>query len=477
MNPLEFGFPGRFSSRCCPLSQRSWALTCILLMFPVAGCSANESPSASASPAKENATSTAPSENGSELVNVETPEQLINQQEAPPVQVDDQQLQDLIDSLGSNYFAVRLESLEKLGKVDVAPGSAASQGIVEALIRFRAQEFNDFEDQYADQALAALGDVALVELKRLGDSQELRQISKAATMMRALGGKHLDDFRPVLDKWFQSEDNDHHWAALFVLEGIGPPAKVYLDQLKQEIQAEDFQVQQIALRALASIGPDAYPLLSEVRALADEGQNISVQSHAMIAMGHLAAGKDEAPEVAEQLMGYLDAFNFVLKERALTGLIALGPDAKAAAPKAKDLMENDTTGLAAHAAYLFGVSTGQWKPAIERLQALTSDFVIGYESIKFLRRAGAEAKPATDLLLRLTLNSDESISSLSVQTLSDIYAKPQSNDPQFQKVVQRFQQLAQSEMNETSYIAAQQIEKWKAADLIDNSSSDDESGR
>ena len=387
--------------------------------------------------------------------------EVIQSQDTPSVKVDNPQLQDLIDSLHSNYLAVRIEALEKLGEFQTS-NDQELQAIVTALTHFRAQEFNDFEDRFADKAFAELGDPLIAEIKRLSALQDQKEVSKAATAMRALGGSKLEQFKSVLDDWLASTDTDRHWAALFVLEGLAPESKVFLPQLREQIHAEDFQTQQIALRALAELGNEAYPALAEVRELAESGQNISVKSHAAIAMGHIAKGKPEAEEVTKQLMGYLDVFYFIQKQRAMMGLIALGPDAKAAVDKAKTIMETDKSGLAPHAAYFYGLASGDWDTAIQSLDTLTSDYTYGFEALQYLHKAGKNAKPATETLLKLLVNEDESISSLAAETLATIYDKPDQDDPMFQKVLQRFAQLEDSAANESTYIAAKQVEKWKA---------------
>lgn len=406
-----------------------------------------------------------PNTEASVTINEYVEPELGTEQETETPTAENQELQDLIDSLQSNYIAVRIESLEKLGKWEAAPGSDDLAAIVTALAEFERQEFNDFEDQFANAAMKQMGKRGAAEIKRLVNSDDIKELSNAATLMRGLGGQQLELFKPELESWLKSDDSDKRWVGLYVIEGLGSAGKAFLADLKTAMYDEDFQIQQIALRATGEVGPDALSLLPDLRKLADEGQNISVQSQAMMAMGKVARGSDQSEAVAKQLLAYLDVVHFMKKQRAAIGLIAMGEGAAPAAEKAKQLMD-DKNGMAAHAAFLYGTATGDWETAASKLESLTSDVSVGYEALQYLVRLGEKARPATETLLRLALNTDESISILAVEALSNIYATPEKDDPEFKKVAERFAKLGEGELNEPGYLAAQQVKKWQEAGVM-----------
>lgn len=387
-------------------------------------------------------------------------------------------LAELIEALDSDYIAVRIEAIEQLGKSNTKQGTPEAKEIYSALLNARRIEFNDYEDGFINQALKDLGVMSVQEIKNSIDSGKVSDLSDACEAMRAMGSDFYVEFKPLLETLLTSKDSSKQWGALYVIEAIGPKAADLTDLIKPSLSNKDFQEQIIALRALAGIGPGAKAVAPIVQKLTLDGQNISVKSHALITFGHVSADQGEVSQkAAERLSNHLRAPQFMLKQRAMIGMLALGADAKPVADLVKEKM-SDESGLAAHATVVYGNASGDWETAINRLVELTDDTNVGYEALQFLVEAGPKAKSATPSLLRKTLSTDESTSADSTRALGNIFAvdaegknRPSSDEDKklFAEVVQRFQKMAEVEVGETSHYAERQLKRWKEAGWIEAS--------
>ncbi len=384
-------------------------------------------------------------------------------------------LEELLAALDSDYIAVRIEAIQQLGKQAAKPGTPEAKQVYAALLNARRIEFNDYEDGFIDQALKDLGPAAIQEIKSSLSTDQVPDLSDACEAMRAIGADSYQEFKPLLEKLLNSKDSSKKWGALYVIEAIGPAASDLIDLIKPSLSNKDFQEQIIALRAVAGIGAAANAVTPIVQKLTLDGQNISVKSHALMAFGHISAEQgDVSQKAAERLSNHLKAPQFMLKQRALVGLLALGADAKPVKDLVKEKM-TDESGLAAHATFVYGNASGDWDTAIKRLVELTDDNNVGYEALQFLVQAGTKAKPATEALLRKTLSADEATSADSTRALGNIFAvdseganKPNTAEDKklFAEVVQRFQKMAAVEVGETSHYAEGKLKQWTNAGWI-----------
>jgi HEAT repeat protein len=286
------------------------------------------------------------------------------------------------------------------------------------LLDHRRIEFNDYEDLYVETAMRELGPVVVSEVERQALSSDLSQVSNACEAMRCLGAEFYAQVQPVLAQMLESKENDHHWGALYALEKMGPAAQDLLPLVKPNLTHSDFQLQIIALRALAGIGPPAMVHEEIVRDLTTNGQNVSVKSHALRALGYIAAGEPKQAEAAAEVIGKnLKEFAFATKSRALEGLIQLQANAAPTAGVIKELL-HDQTGLAPQAAVVHGYITGEWDTTIKLLVSLIKDPVVGMECLDLLRKLGPKAVAAETAIRDMTGNEDETVAWLAVDALA-----------------------------------------------------------
>jgi hypothetical protein len=383
----------------------------------------------------------------------------------------DDQLSELLSALTSDYLAVRLESIESLGRLPMEPGSERAADVVQILIAQRRQGFNDYEDRAIDVTLRQMGPVAIAEVQRLAKSDQLRELSDACEAMRALGQPAYPELRELLNGMLTSQSPARHWGAMYCLEAMGPPAADALPLVAGFLNDPDFQNQIIALRALVGIGPASVAHWETVKELTATGQNISVVSHALRTLGYISAEDPEkARAAAEVIGGHLNAFAFMTKSRALEGLIALGEMAAPAQPQVEELLQ-DRTGLAPQAAVVFGNITGQWDRPIELLSTLTQDFVVGTESVLLLKGLGVRARPALAALAPLVNDEDPTVALPAVEALvaqiqlesADDFARLTPDDlTHLEKVGQILQGLAAGGQGDPHHYAQVVLKKWQS---------------
>lgn len=383
----------------------------------------------------------------------------------------DEDLAELIEALKSSYLSVRLDSIKSLGAMTLEPNSSLATQVVQILLDHRREEFNDYEDAYVEAALRTLGPVVVTEVQRQALSSEITEVSNACEAMRSLGPEFYSEFQPLLTKMLQSSDDNQQWGALYCLEIMGPAGQDLLPLVKPYLTNSDFQLQIIALRALAAIGPPAMVHEEIVRDLTSSGQNVSVKSQALRTLGYIAADDPEHATAAAEVIGKnLKEFAFMTKSRALEGLIQLKAHAAPTAEVIKELL-HDQSGLAPQAAVVNGYITGDWTATVKLLSSQLSDHVVGMECIDLLRKLGPHAAPAESALQRMTTDEDEGIALLAVDALaalinvnnkSDLESLEPEQRERLERIATHLQKLAAEGETEPHHRAGVLVQQWQA---------------
>lgn len=362
-----------------------------------------------------NPVDTNPATNASSLDALATKASQDEVESSPKVELDDDLVR-LVDALASEHLAVRLEAIKALSEAKLEANTHAQ--IVQILLDHRRIDFNDYEDRFVEAALRKLGSVVIAEIQRQGLSSDISEVSNACEAMRSLGAESYSEFRPLLIKMMESSVNEQQWGALYALEKMGSAGQDLLPNVQPFLTNEDFQLQIIALRALAAMGSPAWVHEAIVRDLTANGQNVSVKSHALRTLGYIAAGDPEHAKVAVKVLGdNLNEFAFMTKSRALEGLIQLEANAASKAERIKELLHDDT-GLAPQASVVHGYITGEWDATIKLLVSQLRDPVEGMECLNLLRKLGPRAVGAETEIVKLTSDEDEIVAMIAVETLA-----------------------------------------------------------
>ncbi|MDP1564267.1 MAG: hypothetical protein Q8M16_23055 [Pirellulaceae bacterium] len=386
-------------------------------------------------------------------------------------EISDDDLANLGGALTNNYLAVRLEAIKSLGAASLNPKSSKAAQVVQWLLDHRRIEFNDYEDEHVEAAMRVLGPVAVAEVERQALSSETSEVSNACEAMRSMGSEFYAAFQPLLTKMLQSDQFEPKWGALSSLEKMGPAGQDLLPLIKPYLTDEDFQLQIIALRAIAAIGPPAMVHEEIVRDLTVNGQNVSVKSHALRTLGYIAAGDPKQAQAAAEVIGKnLKEFPFATKSRALEGLLQLQANAAPAAEIVKELI-HDQTGLAPQAAVVNGYITGDWSAAVKLLVSQLKDHVVGMECLALLRKLGPKAAPAESALQAMTTNEDEIVALMAVDALAGLVNVTTKADLEqlgpdqrtmLDRIATHLQKLATQGEIEPHHRAGVLVEQWHA---------------
>ncbi len=386
------------------------------------------------------------------------------------LQTVDDQLQEQLAAIKSDYVAVRIEAIQNLGRWQLEKNSERAADVFQILIDHRRQDFNDYEDVYTDAALQQMGEIAVAEVLRLEKSSELPELSNACEGMRSLGEAFYPQLRETLQTMLQAESPARNWGAMYVLEKMGPSGADSLPLVAKYLNDDDFQNQIIALRAMAAMGPAAATQWETVRELTESGQNISVVSHSLRTLGYISVGDPAlGKRAAETIKEHLGDFAFMSKSRALEGLIALREDAAPAGEKARELM-SDHTGLAPQAAVVYAYTSGDWGPSMKLLASQVSDLSVGLEVLALLKQVGPHGRSTADVLIELAKDSDEVVALAAAQALvaqvtlssPDDLKQLSAEDKQYlEKLTPVLRQLMESGEAEPHHFARTTLARWK----------------
>lgn len=147
--------------------------------------------------------------------------------------------------------------------------------------------------------------------------------------------------------------------------------------------------------------------------LANEGV-LSVRTNALITIGGIAPRAAENPQqfndIIDLLVKKLDGFYQIEKSRALEGLGKLGPEAKAATKKIRELMEDETKSVQPEAAYAYWKITGDSNYVMRKMGGYLldpnhSDYPT--KTMEFIQKMGSVARPVGPTLQSIIDNKEK----------------------------------------------------------------------
>jgi HEAT repeat protein len=262
------------------------------------------------------------------------------------------------------------------------------------------------------------------------ESGEQDQITQACSALKELGGGEL--YFEQLRKWLGSSDVNDRKRALFVLQGVGPPAGELMDLIIEALDDPDFNNQCMACRVLESLGTDAMPAENALLRLAKEG-NPSTRGWAAVALG--AMGPTDQTDVARLLANNLEAFVQIEKQRALIGLAHMGPEASSVVDEVRNSMIEESRHVMPHAAYALFRITGKPDESLKVLGELIDDPSYMSESIELAGKMQSDAAPLVGKLIGKLRSEDESVRELAVVALGNIGPAAAKAKPEIEKLL------------------------------------------
>jgi hypothetical protein len=375
-------------------------------------------------------------------------------------------------ALQSSDLNVRIEAIHQLSRLPLLANTPQSEQVWLLLLNHRRLQFNDYEDVFVEKALQYIAPAIIPSILKSAQSNVIGDLSNACEGMRSLGPEFYLQLVPGIETMLLSDNSDAQWCALYALEAMGQAGAEMQREVVSFLDNADFQLQIIALRALAVLGPVANETWQIIDELTENGQNVSVRSHALRTLGYVSAHDEkQAEKAATVLSENLDRFAFVVKSRALEGLIALGVNA-APAQKEVERLLRDETGLAPQAAFVYAQITQDWDVALKRFLQLLNHSILGLEVVDLLRRSGPNAQPALDALIaQLDIQAEDpetlwliaqAIVALSpVETREDLAQVKGQPDHVFHKIACAMVELADNGQDVAKHYAQSIVAKWQ----------------
>jgi molybdopterin synthase catalytic subunit len=273
-------------------------------------------------------------------------------------------------------------------------------------------------EEAAEIAAAELSDAIVPYCDSLLESDDIQQVLAAAQMIHRLGSVAIST-TPKLVALAKSDDTQRRLAGLFGLVNLPNSDPAVIDALEPFLDDEDFRRQVLACRAIVTIGPPAARFRNKLRQLVDNG-NLSTRSHALTALG--ALGPTDEFDVVALLTRHLQAPLQPDRDRALIGLMYLGPAASSAQAEVERLMTDPEKSVPCQAALTLWKITGDPKPSLDALVKFTQEFDLDYEALDAIYQMKEAAVGAVETVAGHLRNEDGSVRSLAIKILENLGA-------------------------------------------------------
>jgi len=282
-----------------------------------------------------------------------------------------------------------------------------------------AGNISDTEYAAAAQiAIKKLGGVSLDRLKAMLESGDLEQVSQAVICVKMLG-EDAGVLVPQLIELIESGDLQIARYGVFAIQNMGASAAPAVEAFGEVIHSLDFNAQIMISKAVIGIGRDAAPIADDLAEIYEKG-NISARSWAGIALG--AIGPIENFDTAKMLGDRVTAFNHVDKTRALAGLALMGDEGASQQEVIKAAMNDPKGRVRPQAAYAYYRVTDETETPVKTLLEMLPSRTYSSDALKFLRMMGPDAKAAIPAVRKLLNNDSVAIRESAVLVLGNMGA-------------------------------------------------------
>ena len=291
-----------------------------------------------------------------------------------------------IDDLASNDVDVRAAAARVLKAQ--GPLAVAAAPKLMAMLRDEAiTSDGDRISQLYGEALGAMGkEIVPALIERLG-AVHILEAAGVHEALHAIGPDAAAAVEPILER-MPNQQGDALWASCYVLEAV--------ERLTSLLDDPNFQIQVIAARALAAIGPEAVSAVPKLLERLNDA-NYSVQGHALLALGSIGPVPDhDLPAIIGERM---IKGQFVVKERAIEALGRLGPAAAGQVELIDRLLAQEDYNAKTPLWVTRWRVTGEAGPTVEGLAVLAGPIETELDAVHAVAQLGPAAEGAIDWLL------------------------------------------------------------------------------
>lgn len=248
----------------------------------------------------------------------------------------------------------------------------------------------------ASIVLNKIGPQGAAHLRPLIESSDPIDIAIGCTALKELGG--AEEYLPQMRQWLGSADSQIRKRSLYALQGSPEAALQLMNEVILTLDDEDFNVQCMACRVLATLGPDAIDAADRVYQLYREG-NPSASSWAAYVLGSI--GPTANVNSGEILASSLNAFYFTEKQRALQGLARMGGEASSVADDVRGAMNDPKKRVVPDAAFALWKITGDSTEPLKAMEKSLNDLDFTFDAIELVGQMEETAAPLVPRLLEL----------------------------------------------------------------------------
>ncbi|MGE3808002.1 MAG: HEAT repeat domain-containing protein [Gemmataceae bacterium] len=287
-----------------------------------------------------------------------------------------------------------------------AGASIALEGIGAPAVPVLLKKLNDVDREVRWSTISSLGRIgppakpAIPQLKKAFKDRSARVRIAAA---EAAWNIDRDEAAiPILIEALSGEQSDAYSAAE-ALKKIGPPARASVPALIKTVGHKDDGVRNRAVEALGAMGPAARQAVPVLMAKAGEVQQHLFSSDVVSSVSQIGSGA--VPALIESVQDQ----NKHKAEVAATALGRIGPDARAACPHLRRILDaekcNSFRAAAALALWRIDKSDVAVASLADLLKALDRpESLLWYQALDCLGELGPAAKPAVAQLIKIFQN-------------------------------------------------------------------------
>ena len=273
----------------------------------------------------------------------------------------------------------------------------------------------------ASQALAQIGTGAIKPAMAMMPSAQGSEFVGITAIVSELGAhEEARAMAPFYIEHLKSGPPHHRWATMYCLSKLGDHARPAIPEYIRCLNDPNFNIQVIACRALAALGPlakDAFPKLVELTK--KKGNVLSTRTHAAMCLGAIGLVSEEI-DLIMLLEDMISEPNAFCQERGLIALGRLGKDAGRSAEFIEGLFERDDFSQRPEAALALWKVTGKAERSVELLRPMISDLTFEFRALDAIKTIGPQAAPLADEVVRRLETDDASLQLMVIEVLHSI---------------------------------------------------------
>eukprot|EP01047_Picozoa_sp_COSAG01_P001035 COSAG01_NODE_22_length_37888_cov_21.149012_2_plen_404_part_00 len=334
--------------------------------------------------------------------------------------------QDRLGALSEAELRTAAEDLTSRNQIDailqlgVRPGDLSKTVPVLAKL---ATVHNEMIKNAADSSLQLIGAPAAEHIRPFMAENTTKGFRVSCSALRAIGPGskiYINELRELL----QADDTTHRKCGLYALQGMGMEAQPAMEEIIACVLDKDLNNQCMACRILENFGPDAIEAQDALLEVQKNGGPSTRGWAALVlgAIGPTSSSVDVAELLAKQLQPREDGrpISPIEQQRVLTGLGYLGPEATKALPTVREKLTGRNKFVQGHAAFALWKITGDSEEAGAVFRKLLNDSAMVNEAVFLVGKMGPDAISLAPTIANSLKSSQPAIRELAATAIGNM---------------------------------------------------------